>query len=266
MQTDICLTCGLVEPVPTTANGIVCPHCGKALRSTSFAGREPGSMGSQNSAQLSEGCVANGPWLGSEPIPASFFTDPLGGSDPEVAKEWLRHEIIRFNTFVEERMATLGQLRHSLERAEVSLVRREQVLTRKEAQIRAREAVAAAAKTEATVWIERRNELGFEIATLERKAQELRPLGTEQEWQRIAAADRVSLLRRAAALEKSERELEVRLMEVEDLENRLRDEFEERERSLKNERSLIEEELDEARIGATTHRLLGLGGVLDVEE
>jgi hypothetical protein len=157
-----------------------------------------------------------------------------GQPPPEITPEnaaahlrWLTEETRRFQTFVDRQLGVLQKMRAQLNefeaKARADLLGREQALNRERAVLDARAADVA----------RRESELA---AALTRQGEEL-----TAELERLVAAEREQLSRRADELARGEEALQRRLAEAEETEQTMRAELEEREKAVEESRRLLAE-------------------------
>lgn len=165
------------------------------------------------------------PRLAPNPVPTGADGKPIEITSANAAKhlDWLRAEVGRFDAYVARQLAALRQQRDAL-------------------------AAAESAATDALVT---------------RDMQASRTSAELDAARAALAAERDELARRAESLERGERSLHRRLAEVDELEQQLRGELEEREAEVERQRRAVAEALGELRARAplttTTDDLLGVG-------
>lgn len=165
------------------------------------------------------------PRLAPNPLPTTADGTPVEITAANAAKhlDWLRAEVGRFDAYVARQLALLRQQR---------------------------DALAAAESAAADALVARDLRASRAAAALEADRAAL-------------AAERDELARRAEALERAERSLHRRLAEVDELEQQLRGELEEREAEVERQRRSLAEAVGELRARAplttSTDDLLGDG-------
>lgn len=278
-----CPGCGVLGKLPSDhpAGQISCPQC-----QTVFAVPAAGVTGPP---PISKAAPADEPfavWVGGpgEQPPAPLAAVGVGGPCPEDAAahlDWLRGETHQFNQYVATRLTVLDRRRQELasleSRLESEFTTREQELNRLRASLAARAKVLAGREGESTrreaafaetlAGLESRqaavaaresqlSTLQLKVAELERREKQLWPVVDALERRKAEAEH---LLARLFELDKREVELvregqalARRETELDELEQNLRRELEQREREIEERSRMLELREKQFRTAATT--------------
>jgi signal transduction histidine kinase len=147
--------------------------------------------------------------------------------------EWLRTETHRFGVYVDRQLAALGKMREQVaafeSKSRADAVVREQALSRERMALDSRAVNIARRETELAAALTQQGDV------------------LAAELNELVSAERDNLARRAEELAKTERSLQLRLNEVEELEHTLRQELDEREVAVERQRRVLEDVAHELR-------------------
>jgi hypothetical protein len=272
-----CPGCGVLGKLPSDfpEGQISCPQCRTVFAIPAADAVAPASAPADGQFAV---------WVGGpgEQPPAPLPAVGVGGPSPEDAAthlDWLRRETQQFNQYVATRMAAFDRRRQELaalesrlesefttreqelNRVRASLSARTEVLAGREGEVARREAtfaetlaglesrVAAVAAREAKI-----ASLIVKVVELERREKELRPVVEALERRKAEAEHLLSRLgeldRRQVELEREAQALARRGNELDELEQDLRQELEQREREVEERSQMLDLRESQARAAA----------------